>query len=104
MRLPSVLAVYKCTVICDQNARLTFQVYEELLSKKWLTDAASLSPNPWGPIKYQVLGWYSGSRYRLASKGRDPHRQSFNKVYRWLFLSAVGKPFPFVSARYLHER
>lgn len=59
MRLPSVLAVYNCTVICDQNARLTLQVYEKLLSKKWLTDAASLSPNPWGPIKYQ--GFLAGT-------------------------------------------
>ncbi len=83
------------------------QVYETLAKNKWLTVEALLSPNPWEPIKYQ--GFVQGKvavatggdwqwEFDWGPKGAGPIDDIFNKVDRWLFPSAIGKPFPYSAA------
>ena len=94
-------------VVKSDGLLKALQVYETLASKKWLTVEGLLSPNPWQPIKYQgfpagtvavVTGGDWQWEFDWGPKGATPIENIFDKVDRWLFPSAIGKPFPFVAA------
>jgi multiple sugar transport system substrate-binding protein len=90
-------------VVKSEGLLKAFQVYETLAAKKWLTVDALLSPNPWEPIKYQgfprkevavVTGGDWQWEFDWGPKGATPIDGVLEKVGRWLFPSAVSKPFP----------
>ncbi len=94
-------------VVKSDGLLKALQVYETLAKHKWLTVEALLSPNPWEPIKYQ--GFVQGKvamatggdwqwEFDWGPKGAGPIPDIFNKVDRWLFPSAIGKPFPYSAA------
>ncbi|MEZ4670664.1 MAG: extracellular solute-binding protein [Anaerolineae bacterium] len=94
-------------VVKSDGLLKALQVYETLAKNKWLTVEALLSPNPWEPIKYQ--GFVQGTvamatggdwqwEFDWGPKGAGPIDDIFNKVDRWLFPSAIGKPFPYSAA------
>lgn len=94
-------------VVKSDGLLKALQVYETLASKKWLTVDSLLSPNPWEPIKYQgfpagtvavVTGGDWQWEFDWGPKGATPIEGIFDKVDRWLFPSAISKPFPFVAA------
>ena len=94
-------------VVSSDGLLKALQVYETLAKNKWLTVEALLSPNPWEPIKYQ--GFVQGNvivatggdwqwEFDWGPKGANPIDDIFNKVDRWLFPSAIGKPFTYAAA------
>ena len=94
-------------VVKSDGLLKALKVYETLAKNKWLTVQALLSPNPWEPIKYQ--GFVQGKvamatggdwqwEFDWGPKGAGPIDDIFNKVDRWLFPSAIGKPFPYSAA------
>ncbi len=94
-------------VVKSDGLLKALQVYETLASKKWLTVDSLLSPNPWEPIKYQgfpngtvavVTGGDWQWEFDWGPNGATPIEGIFDKVDRWLFPSAVSKPFPFAAA------
>jgi len=91
-------------VVSSNGLLKALQVYENLAKNKWLTVEALLSPNPWEPIKYQgfvqgKVGVVTGGdwqwQFDWGPKGQAPIDDIYNKVERWLFPSAIGKPFPY---------
>ncbi len=94
-------------VVKSEGLLKALQVYETLAKNKWLTVESLLSPNPWEPIKYQgfvqgkvamVTGGDWQWEFDWGPKGQGPITDIFNKVDRWLFPSAIGKPFPYSAA------
>ncbi len=83
-----------------------FQVYETLATNGWLTVDELLTPNPWEPIKYEgfpagtvavVTGGEWQWTFDWGPEGATPIEGLFEKVERWEFPSADGKPFTYVN-------
>ncbi len=94
-------------IVSSDGLLKALQVYETLAKNNWLTVEMLLSPNPWEPIKYQ--GFVNGDvivatggdwqwEFDWGPKGANPIDDIFNKVDRWLFPSAIGKPFTYAAA------
>lgn len=93
-------------VVSSPGLLKALQVYETLAKNKWLTVESLLSPNPWEPIKYQgfpkktvavVTGGDWQWEFDWGPKGATPIDGVLDKVGRWQFPSAVGKPFSFTA-------
>lgn len=93
-------------VVHSPNLLSAFQVYETLSANGWLTVDELLSPNPWEPIKYEgfpngdvavVTGGDWQWTFDWGPEGATPIEGLFEKVERWAFPAADGKPFTFVD-------